>query len=142
MESKFILVGKAIIHKGNKILLGLKKEGPHPADLGGKWHFPGGRIEKGESLEEGLKREILEELSISIKPVKIVDVRIHHNKWKGKDHWAVLVLVYCKTDEEKFKVGSDLVDARWVKTSEVESYFDKAYKELVGDKVLKFVRNL
>ena len=37
-----------------------------PASKGGEWEFPGGKQETGESLEQALKREINEELSIEI----------------------------------------------------------------------------
>jgi 8-oxo-dGTP diphosphatase len=35
-------------------------------DLGGKWEFPGGKIESGESAEEALKREYNEEFGVRI----------------------------------------------------------------------------
>jgi 8-oxo-dGTP diphosphatase len=35
-------------------------------DAGGRWEFPGGKIERGESAAEALRREIREELSVDI----------------------------------------------------------------------------
>ncbi|MDR2186137.1 MAG: (deoxy)nucleoside triphosphate pyrophosphohydrolase [Treponema sp.] len=36
-------------------------------DLGGKWEFPGGKVEQGESDEEALRREYLEEFGVPIR---------------------------------------------------------------------------
>nr|WP_276576443.1 8-oxo-dGTP diphosphatase MutT [Caldicoprobacter algeriensis] len=56
-------VAAAIIIKNNKILIAQRAEGQK---LAGKWEFPGGKIEDGETPEECLKREIKEELDIDI----------------------------------------------------------------------------
>ncbi len=57
-----IKVVAAIIKDNDKILA--TKRG-HGEFIGG-WEFPGGKIEKGETKEEALKREIQEELSLDI----------------------------------------------------------------------------
>ncbi|NLJ91350.1 MAG: 8-oxo-dGTP diphosphatase MutT [Clostridiales bacterium] len=64
MKSKLktIEVVAAIIIDNNKILATKRGYG----EFSGGWEFPGGKIEKGETKEEALKREIREELSIDI----------------------------------------------------------------------------
>lgn len=57
-----IRVTAAIIEKDGKFLIARKRVGA----LAGMWEFPGGKIEPGESPEECLKREILEEFGMEI----------------------------------------------------------------------------
>ena len=59
-----INVVAAIIINKNRILIGKRKD----EDIGGgKWEFPGGKIEIGEANSEALERELYEELRISAK---------------------------------------------------------------------------
>ena len=56
-------VTAAIIQHNGKILIARRPEGD---PLAGKWEFPGGKFEQGETPAECLRREIKEELGISI----------------------------------------------------------------------------
>ena len=59
-----INVVAGIIINQNKILIGKRKD----KDIGGgKWEFPGGKIEIGETISKALERELYEELGISVK---------------------------------------------------------------------------
>ena len=59
-----INVVAGIVINQNKILIGKRKD----EDIGGgKWEFPGGKIEIGEANSEALERELYEELGISVK---------------------------------------------------------------------------
>ena len=59
-----INVVAAIIINKKRILIGKRKD----EDIGGgKWEFPGGKIEIGEANSEALERELYEELGISAK---------------------------------------------------------------------------
>lgn len=59
---KTIRVVAAIIHEGNKILIAKRSYG----EFSGLFEFPGGKFEPGESGEEAIKREILEEMNVHI----------------------------------------------------------------------------
>jgi 8-oxo-dGTP diphosphatase len=59
-----IEVVAAIIRKDNKIFCAQRNLAK---SMGGKWEFPGGKIEEGETNEEALIREIREELDSEIK---------------------------------------------------------------------------
>jgi len=56
-----IAVTAAIIEKDGKFLIARRKKGKH---LEGKWEFPGGKIEKQETPEMCLARELQEEFGI------------------------------------------------------------------------------
>ena len=58
------LVSSAIIMQKQKVLIAQR---PVDGLLGGMWEFPGGKIETGEDLVGGLKREICEELGVDIR---------------------------------------------------------------------------
>ena len=60
---KRIHVACAIIESGGKVLTAQRSE---EMSMPLKWEFPGGKIKDGESPEECLKREVLEELGIQV----------------------------------------------------------------------------
>ena len=66
---KTIRVVAAVIKDGDKIFATQRGYG----DLKGGWEFPGGKIEPGETPQEALKREILEELDTEIAVGDLID---------------------------------------------------------------------
>lgn len=63
---QIIKVVAAIIKDGNKVFISERGYG----EFKGKWEFPGGKIEEGETGEEAVVREIKEELRSTVKVLK------------------------------------------------------------------------
>lgn len=57
-----LLVVAAVLERDGKILIGQRKREAKNHPL--RWEFPGGKVEAGETPEEGLARELREELGI------------------------------------------------------------------------------
>lgn len=100
----FMLVTAAIIFNKNKILI---------AKRNGGWEFPGGKVEKDESMEECIIREIKEELGISINLLKPFSVE------KDKDIEMHVFLASYKGGEIKLKVHKDV---KWLTIDEAKLY--------------------
>lgn len=81
-----IIVTAAAIWRDGELLLAQRRPGSH---LAGKWEFPGGKLEIEESPEDGLKREIREELNIEVNLLGLATV-----VWHRYEDRVVLLLVY------------------------------------------------
>ena len=66
---KTIRVAAAVIREKEKIFATARGYG----ELKGGWEFPGGKIEEGETPQEALKREIMEELDTEISVGDLID---------------------------------------------------------------------
>ena len=78
-EKKRVGAGLGVILlKGGKILLGRRHPDPDKADSAfrsaGEWCLPGGKIDWGETLEEGALREVQEETGITIKNPQVISI--------------------------------------------------------------------
>jgi 8-oxo-dGTP diphosphatase len=82
-----VAVGVLIRRSDDALLLSTRPEGKAYA---GFWEFPGGKIEAGETVEEALRRELQEELGITIEGAEV---------WKVTEHdypHALVRLHWCK----------------------------------------------
>jgi 8-oxo-dGTP diphosphatase len=107
-------VTAAIILKDNTVLIAQRA----PCEnLAGKWEFPGGKIEPGETPQECLKREIREELDVDIVVSDFFDESIY----AYHSGTIKLMAFWCKwiSGEFTLKVHSNLA---WVNRHELDLY--------------------
>lgn len=115
-----ILSAGAIIFRVESVLL--VQRGHDPAK--GLWSIPGGVIKVGESIADGLLREIFEETGIRILLKDLVEVveRVFRDE-KGRVTYHYVILDYlAEYDEGIVKHDSDADDAKFVLLDELSSY--------------------
>ncbi|MGB7569913.1 MAG: (deoxy)nucleoside triphosphate pyrophosphohydrolase [Chitinivibrionales bacterium] len=74
MTKKPINVVCAIIEHNGKILLGKRSA---PRQHAGFWELPGGKIDPGETAQNALSREIMEELGVTIEAGRRLSIIVH-----------------------------------------------------------------
>lgn len=101
---------KALIIKDDKFLI-MHKNGVKE-DL---WELPGGRMEFGETAEETVKREIMEETSLVVKPLRLLDT---WNLMLRKDYQVTGIIYLCKIEEGEVKLSEEHDAFKWINASE------------------------
>ena len=91
------------------------------------WVFPGGRIEQGETEEEALKREVLEETGYIVEVASHIDTRRH------PEFPVVISYFLCEVkDNEQYSFKTDEIrEIRWIDISELKEYFTSALNPVV-----------
>jgi 8-oxo-dGTP diphosphatase len=96
--------------------------------MGGLWEFPGGKIEKGETVEECIKREINEELGILIEVGKHL-ITIDHTY----THLRVTLTVHHCRHLQGVPQPLECDEIRWVNLDELDRFaFPQANIQIIA----------
>jgi 8-oxo-dGTP diphosphatase len=92
--------------------------------LKGYWSLPGGLLETGETLEEGVVREVFEETGLRVKVVEFYGIfqRIMRDA-KGRAEYHYLLADYvCKVEGGRMRAGDDVARVEWVPRARLKDY--------------------
>jgi len=103
----------------NRVLL--IRRGHQP--MKGHWTLPGGVLEVGESLAEGVVREVREETGLDVEVQKLVELldRIHREDGRVRFHYVIADYL-CRVTGGDLQAASDADAARWVERAEWNSH--------------------
>ena len=98
---------EAIISKDNSLLFLRRKNSPAK----GQWWFPGGRIRKGEKLEEALVREVKEETGLDVIESKLVNV---YSRIFDERH-DITIAYFCKCKQDIITLNNEHSEYKYFK---------------------------
>jgi 8-oxo-dGTP diphosphatase len=113
-QPKLVVAGLLATGDGRVLLTRRRPDQPLPD----RWELPGGKIEPGESPEQALARELVEELDARVDVGPIWDV-LHHRYPDG----AVLMLTYaCRLVAGQRPRCVQVADLAWVASGDLDGY--------------------
>jgi ADP-ribose pyrophosphatase YjhB (NUDIX family) len=103
----------AILIRGDRILMAQRGKIP----LKGWWSLPGGALETGELLVDGIRREVREETGLEVKPVRMFQIfeRIMRDSAGAVEYHYVLVDYLCRVVGGTLRAGDDVAHVEWVR---------------------------
>jgi ADP-ribose pyrophosphatase YjhB (NUDIX family) len=125
-ERPVVGVGGVIIENGRALLI---RRGSEP--LRGEWSIPGGTLELGESLQDGVARELREETGLEVCVLELIEVfdrifpddgtRTPERKQKPRFHF-VIVDYLCERISGEPHAGSDVTDVAFASEDQLGQY--------------------
>jgi len=119
-------IGGVVIENEQALLI---KRGSEP--LLGQWSIPGGTLELGESLQQGVARELLEEPGLEVQVLDMIEAfdRIFldpaaanaRDRSRPKYHY-VIVDYLCQRRAGEARAGSDVTDIAYATEQELEKF--------------------
>jgi 8-oxo-dGTP diphosphatase len=127
-ERPLVGVGGVVIDKGRALLIRRASE-----PLRGEWSIPGGMLELGETLEEGVIRELLEETGLRVRVLELIEVFdriVYAPKGEGgggddlqrpRFHYVIADYL-CERISGEHAAASDVTDAVFAGEEELERF--------------------
>jgi 8-oxo-dGTP diphosphatase len=127
-DQPLVGVGGVVVDNGRVLLI---RRGSPP--LEGQWSIPGGLLELGESMTEGVARELAEETGLEVNVLELIEAfeRIHPalpqadgspgDAARPQFHFVILDYL-CETRGGVLRAGSDALEIAWAREDELVKF--------------------
>jgi 8-oxo-dGTP diphosphatase len=118
-ERPLVGVGGVVIAEDRALLI--RRGGP---PLEGEWSIPGGMLELGESLRDGVRRELAEETGLQVRVHDLIEAfdRVTTDA-DGRWRYHFVILDYlCEVVSGVAQAASDVVDVAWAREDELARF--------------------
>lgn len=144
MENKKIGVGFGVmILNNNKVLLGRRHVDPAKADSElhgeGTWTMPGGKLEFGESFEQGAVREVAEETGIIIEERDVTVIALNTDRVPGVHFITIGMLCTKKVGEAQVMEPDEITEWKWFDFDNLPSPLFPPSKKIVDNYITKVI---
>jgi 8-oxo-dGTP diphosphatase len=127
----------ALIYRDGKVLM-TKRHGSHGA---GTWSVPGGHLEFGESWEECIKRETMEEVGVEISNIQFLEATNDIFESEGKHYVTIWLTADWVANEPESKEPEKIIGVEWSDLNNLPSpLFEPCWTNLRATKPELFVR--
>lgn len=119
-------IGGVVIVDGRALLIRRNNE-----PLRGQWSIPGGYLELGESLKDGVARELLEETGLTVRVLDLIEVfdRVYRDpdnlvpgNHPGPKYHFVIADYLCEKVSGEARAGSDVTQVAYATEDELSQY--------------------
>lgn len=115
-DMKTVQVSKAIIKRGETYLL--VKRSPEASRFSETWDFTGGRIDPGETKEEALVREVLEETGLTVSTHAFVGAFPYEHT---RDDELIMLNLFAVTVKQRvISLSHEHTEYAWFKVKEIQ----------------------
>jgi len=129
MDEIMVAVGAVIEDEARRVLL-VKHVPERSGYWQGKWICPGGKLRFGESMEQGVAREIMEETNLQIRLITLLPPFERIVKSHGKTTLHVIYIDFlAQLVGGEFRPGSDVGEGIWVSREDLPKIWDELHED-------------
>ena len=117
-----IIVQKALVINDGKILILRRSDTDDRRPL--QWDLPGGRLDGGETLEQGIVREITEECGLQVTGVSLVFSKTEYREWPDGKNNVVFMFYKTNATSTNITLSYEHDQSQWVTIKEAIDLFE------------------